>query len=116
MDITVRYNLFSGDEDGEQEMSMEVSDGQYEKLEAFEEDGELLNEEFISLEMPGLHKKIMKTIHQDIEDREYDSHIETRPEQSSLPWITSTKEVVVDEIPSDFPLATDEELVYEIDL
>ena len=45
MNITVRYNVFGLDEEDAQELEMEVSDRQYDRLESYEEDGELLDED-----------------------------------------------------------------------
>ena len=108
MDITVRYNVFGLDEEDAQELEMEISDRQYDRLESYEEEGELLDEDFISTEMPGLHKKILQAIHDDIEDRNLDFHIVTHEEQGGLPWVTEKKDVLVDDIPEDFHICDDD--------
>ena len=116
MNITVRYNVFGLDEEDAQELEMEVSDRQYDKLESYVEDGELLDEDFLSTEMPGLHKKILQAIHDDIEDREIDFHIVTQENQGGLPWMSEKKDVLFNDIPEDFHICGDDEFVYEIDL
>lgn len=70
MDITVKYDFFGGFADEGYECEMEISDNLYERLEEYDNDGEILDKDFISEEMPGLHKRILKAIKNQVEEYE----------------------------------------------
>lgn len=67
-EIEITYTVLGFEEAGETTFDMEVSDRQYERLEDAELDGELLDSDYISENMPGLHKKILKAIRENMEE------------------------------------------------
>lgn len=69
--IIITYTMFGFDEAGETSFEMDVSDGIYEKLQNAEDEGEMLDSEFISDEMPGIHRKILKAIRENMEEESW---------------------------------------------
>ena len=61
--IEVTYSVFGFDEAGETTFDMDVSEKNYNRLQDAEDDGELLDQDYISIEMRGLHNKIIREIH-----------------------------------------------------
>ena len=61
--IEVTYSVFGFDEAGETTFDMDVSEKNYNCLQDAEDDGEMLDQDYISIEMRGLHNKIIREIH-----------------------------------------------------
>jgi len=61
--IEVTYSVFGFDEAGETTFDMDVSEKNYNRLQDAEDDGEMLDQDYISIEMRGLHNKIIREIH-----------------------------------------------------
>ena len=66
--IEITYTVFGFDEAGETSFDMEVSDHLYNKLQDAEDEGEMLDSDYISEEMPGIHRKILKAIRENMEE------------------------------------------------
>ena len=89
-EIEVTYTVFGFEEAGETSFDMDVSDNLYNKLQDAEECGESLDSDYISEEMPGIHRKILKAIHENMEEEGLnpdDGKIEKR-----LPWGATYRE------------------------
>lgn len=112
-DIEITYTVLGFEEAGETTFDMEVSGRQYERLEDAELDGELLDTDYISENMPGLHKKILKAIRDNMEEEGLepgDGMVEKR-----LPWGATYKEHVDGADHSMMEVfADDDDIEYEI--
>jgi len=64
-EIEVTYTAFGFEETT---FTMEISEKMYDKLDKLESDGETLDSDYFSEEMPNIHKKILKAIHRNMED------------------------------------------------
>lgn len=69
--ITITYTVYGYDEAGETSFDMDVSDRIYDKLSEAEDDGEFLDSDFISENMKGLHKRILKAIRENMEEESW---------------------------------------------
>lgn len=67
-EIEITYTVFGFEEAGETSFDMDVSDSIYNKLQDAEDEGELLDSDYISEEMPGIHRKILKAIRKNMEE------------------------------------------------
>lgn len=112
-EIQVTYKVLGFEEAGETSFYMEVSEKQYEKLEDAEFEGEFLDSDYLSENMRGLHKKILKAIRNNMEEEGLepgDGMVE-----KTLPWGAKYKE---HEEGADHSLmeilAEDEDIEYEI--
>lgn len=59
-EIEITYKVLGFEEAGETSFDMEISEKQYERLSDADDEGELLDSDFLSEEMPGIHKKILR--------------------------------------------------------
>lgn len=89
-DIEITYTVLGFEEAGETTFDMEVSDRQYERLEDAELDGELLDSDYMSDNMPGLHKKILDAIRENMEEEGLESG--DGMVEKKLPWGATYKE------------------------
>ncbi|MCR5779979.1 MAG: hypothetical protein K6G70_05490, partial [Bacteroidaceae bacterium] len=58
----------------ENTFDMDVKEREYEWLTKKDDDGEYLDSDFISENRRGLHKRILRAIHENIEEEEYDGY------------------------------------------
>lgn len=70
--IEVTYSAFEFDEIGETTFVMEISENELEWMLDMEDDGEILDSEFMSEKRRSLHRKILKAIFNDMEERGMD--------------------------------------------
>ena len=114
-EIEITYSVFGFDEADETTFSMEVSDNLYEKLQDAEDEGNLLDSDYISEEMKGIHKKILKAIRHNMEEEglEPDDGII----ENKTCWGASNKEYSLDASHSFIhDMAEDDDIEYSIDL
>lgn len=88
--IEITYTVFGFDEAGETSFDMEVSDSLYNKLLEAEENGEYLDSDYISEEMPGIHRKILKAIRENMMDEGLNP--DDGKKEKRLPWGATYKE------------------------
>ena len=69
--IEITYTVFGFEEAGETTFEMDVSERTYEQLEEAEDNGEMLDQDFISSEMDGLHEKILREIRNNMEEESW---------------------------------------------
>lgn len=70
--IEITYTVLGFEEAGETTFEMDVSERTYERLQRAEDDGEILDQDFISSEMDGLHDKILREIRNNMEEESWD--------------------------------------------
>ncbi|MBR0489298.1 MAG: hypothetical protein IJJ68_03730 [Prevotella sp.] len=87
MDITIKYDFFAGDPYDGYECETEIPDSWYDRLEEYEDDGELLDKDFISEEIPKLHKRILKAIKEQVEDYQMLDDFPKHKEKISANWV-----------------------------
>lgn len=69
--IEITYTAFGFEEAGETTFEMDVNDRLYDRLQDAEEEGEVLDSDYISEAMPGIHKKILKAIRRNMKEEGY---------------------------------------------
>ncbi len=111
--IEITYTVFGFDEAGETSFDMEVSDHLYNKLQDAEDEGEMLDSDYISEEMPGIHRKILKAIRENMEEEGMnpdDGMIEKR-----YPWGAHYKEYSSDASHMEmYNMAEDDDIEYSV--
>lgn len=114
-EIEITYSVFGFEEADETTFDMEVSDNMYENLQDAEDEGNLLDSDYISEEMKGIHKKILKAIRKNMEEEGLepdDGIIESRTS-----WGAITKEYSLDASHSFMDdMAEDEDIEYSVSL
>ena len=70
--IEITYTVIGFDELGETTFDMEVSNRVFQKLQDAEDEGEYLDSEYISENMHKIHKKILRAIRNDMEEKGMD--------------------------------------------
>lgn len=111
--IEITYTVFGFDEAGETSFDMEVSDHLYNKLQDAEDEGEMLDSDYISEEMPGIHRKILKAIRENMEEEGMnpdDGMIEKQ-----YPWGAHYKEYNSDASHMEmYNMAEDDDIEYSV--
>lgn len=113
--IVITYSVAGYEEAGETSFDMDVSDSIYENLQNAEDEYEFLDSNFISVNMKGVHKKILKAIRENLEDESmnpYDGMVE-----KSMPWGYKYKEYEPAHSHSEMNIsAEDDDIEYEVSL
>ncbi len=113
--IEVTYSAMGFEEMGETTFEMEVSKRVYEQLQEAEDEDEFLDSDYISEEMPGIHRKILRAIRVNMEDEGQeadDGIVETR-----LPWGAIRKDYVYEKSYENMAIsADDDDIEYSVNL
>ena len=88
--IEITYSVMGFEDIGETTFDMEVSERIFEELEEAEEEGEILDSDYISEEFPRIHKKIIRAIKENMEEEGLDP--EDGMVEKRLPWGAITKD------------------------
>lgn len=72
-EIEVSYRVLGFEEAGETTFFMEIPEEQYRRLSAADDDGEILDSDHLSEEMPRMHAMILKAIRENMEEKSLDS-------------------------------------------
>ena len=113
--IEITYTVLGYDEAGETTFDMDVSDGVFNKLEEAEDEGEILDSDYVSVYFERLHKKILKAIRENMEEESLD------PDDGKVEKMTSWGFKYKEDCPgashSDMHiLADDDDIEYSINL
>ena len=107
--VLVKYNVIGLGEEDEQQMLLEIPVEVYDKLQGYVADKELLDEDFLSTEMPKLHAKVIEGIRSDTLYKLHKNHPEDKDGKIDC-------KPTDNDLPANFYQCSDEELEYEIDL
>jgi hypothetical protein len=88
--IEVTYTVMGFDEAGETTFEMDVSEKMYDTLQEADDEGELLDSEYISENHRNIHRKILKAIRENMEEESWDSEDGTI--EKRLPWGATFRE------------------------
>ena len=88
--IEVTYTVMGFDEAGETSLEMDVSKKIYDALQEADDEGELLDSEYISENHRNIHRKILKAIRKNMEEESWDSEDGTI--EKRLPWGATFRE------------------------
>ena len=88
--IEVTYTVMGFDEAGETTFDMDVSERMYDTLQEADDEGELLDSEYISENHRNIHRKILKAIRENMEEESWDS--EDGAIEKRLPWGATFRE------------------------
>lgn len=113
-EIEITYKVWGFEEAGETTFYMEISEKQYERLSDADDEGELLDSDFLGEEMPGIHKKILKAIRENMEEESFnpdDGKVEKR-----TCWGARYKEYSSGADHSLMEIADDDDIEYEVNL
>lgn len=113
-EIEITYKVWGFEEAGETTFYMEISEKLYERLSDADDEGELLDSDFLSEEMPGIHKKILKAIRENMEEESFnpdDGKVEKR-----TCWGARYNEYSSGADHSLMVIASDEDIEYEVNL
>ena len=70
--IEITYSVLGNEEAGETTFELEVSDHIYNLLEENEDEGNFLDSDFISEELPSIHQKILRGIRNNMKEEGFD--------------------------------------------
>ena len=110
--IEVTYTVFGFEEAGETTFDMDVSERNYNRLQDAEDEGEILDQDFISTEMKGLHKKILREIRNNMEEESCDP--DDGMVEKSLSWGATYKERDFSRSHELMKIAEDDDIEYTI--
>lgn len=113
-EIEITYTVLGFEDAGETTFSMEISEKQYERLSDADDDGELLDSDFLSEEMPGIHKKILKAIRENMEEESLNPN-DGMVEKTTC-WGARYKEHSEGADHSFMEIADDDDIEYEVAL
>ena len=113
-EIEITYKVGGCEEAGETSFDMEISEKQYERLSDADDEGELLDSDFLSEEMPGIHKKILKAIRENMEEESLNPD-DGKVEKTTC-WGARYKEYSSSADHSLMEIADDEDIEYEVSL
>ena len=88
--IEVTYTVSGFDEAGETTFEMDVSEKVYDTLQEADDEGELLDSEYISENHRNIHRKILKAIRENMEEESMDPEDGTI--EKRLPWGATFRE------------------------
>jgi hypothetical protein len=113
--IEITYSVFGYDDVGETTFNMDVSDNMYNKLQDAEDEGELLDSDFLSMSMTDIHKKILKSIRENMEEETMNP--DDGMVEKSMPWGYKYKEYKPSHSHRDISfIADDDDIEYEVNL
>lgn len=112
--IEVTYTVFGFEGAGETTFGMDVSERNYNRLQDAEDEGEILDQDFISTEMKGLHKKILREIRNNMEEESWDP--DDGKVEKTLPWGSTYKEWDESSSHEFMKIAEDDDIEYTISL
>ncbi len=113
--IEIVYTVNGYDEAGETSFDADVSDSVYESLENAESSGEFLDSDYISENLEGIHKKILKAIRKNMEEESWNS--DDGKVDKRMPWGFTYKEDCSGASHEDMlDFAEDDDIEYTISL
>lgn len=111
--IEITYTVMGFEEIGETTFEMDVSEKIYEKLQDAEDEEEILDSDYISEEMPGIHRKIIHAIRENMEEEGLDP--DDGMTERRLPWGAITKDFKLETSYSHMAnIAEDDDIEYMV--